>query len=314
MNTYDPKILRNFEAEALAARGEMDALAEEIEVARKDLDLARAAIAPKMREQIERGALADRRLGLNPSDPAKEFARRDAIVVDLVDRLRALQERRAAAGERHAEFRTLWRRLDEFVKAGRLKAWPGSARPLVEANDPRALADGEKRVAKLREKLAKAKTQRAEVSRTMVPRNIADARLMQTIERAVEAFDHGAEGLTRADAGAMDLVGWLTGDDRPQTVGGFMWLFADRLVERFSTELDLIYASSPPTLTDEQRRARIAAIDAEIFAVEVQEEELIVTCAVSGLRLKRRSDARPEILLRLAASATLISDAADDAA
>ncbi len=84
--------------------------------------------------------------------------------------------------------------------------------------------------------------------------------------------------------------------------GAFAWLFEDALVKKLDAEIDAA-ADDTNALTDQDRKARIAAAKKELLEVERQEEALIEAAKATGLTIQRRANADPRAILQLADSA-----------
>lgn len=63
-----------------------------------------------------------------------------------------------------------------------------------------------------------------------------------------------------------------------------------------------LLASLPEGLGDADRKAQLAAIDAELWALELEEERLIVEAEARGEAVQRRADANPAAVLWLPAA------------
>lgn len=63
--------------------------------------------------------------------------------------------------------------------------------------------------------------------------------------------------------------------------------------------------SMPAGISDDDRKARLAAIDAELWAAEIEEERLIVEAEARGEVVQRRGDANPAAVLYMPDPAVL---------
>jgi len=72
---------------------------------------------------------------------------------------------------------------------------------------------------------------------------------------------------------------------------------ADQLHEQLVAEVGNFYAAKGPGLSVDERAARIAAADAQILALEIEEEQLVRGMIAAGLQIQRRPDADPAVVL-----------------
>jgi hypothetical protein len=85
-------------------------------------------------------------------------------------------------------------------------------------------------------------------------------------------------------------------DPRRQRRVGPAWLHRDALVKALEAETDAL-ASDRDSLTDAQRAAKEAEIEADLVAVQREEIALIAKAAADGLHIASRADCDPRAVL-----------------
>ena len=90
-------------------------------------------------------------------------------------------------------------------------------------------------------------------------------------------------------------------DTMPDPSALIAWLFRDALGAALEAELDdLAEETEAAALTDEDRAAEIARLEAELYLLEIREEQMIVRLERAGGEIARRPDANPRAVLGLA--------------
>jgi hypothetical protein len=146
-----------------------------------------------------------------------------------------------------------------------------------------------------RERLA---AERATLAQTRVPRAVAVARIEQHLAARAAGF------VPPPIAGyvAPDFDDFLVERSPLFHESDFdalvCLLLAERIGPLMIQGLDAYRAANPsPELTDKQRIEKLAAIDAKLLALEIDEEQAIRRAEASGHPIDRRGDADPGVVL-----------------
>lgn len=147
----------------------------------------------------------------------------------------------------------------------------------------------------VRARIAALKSERRQTAEA--PRPLAEAQASLDARLASEAETFRAERLrpfvaSLAAGGQTLLLGghWqpMHGGNLYQALAG---LFPALLHETLAKELERHYQTVEAGLPRPEREARLAAIDRELFTLEVTEETLITAAESAGLQVLRRGDA-----------------------
>ena len=150
------------------------------------------------------------------------------------------------------------------------------------------------RIETLRAKIDAAKARRREVECAPLPRAEAIAMIRANIEKAAAEWRAGFS-LAPVRAYPPYAIGALRLDTVPPAV-----ITPDLLEKALIAALDASprqFADGPPA---RERPAALAAIDAEILALEIDEERAICEAEAIGQQIDRRPDADPRAVLAVA--------------
>jgi hypothetical protein len=164
----------------------------------------------------------------------------------------------------------------------------------------KAMSSATASITEIRETIATLKAEREAVRSAPVPLTEALPQIDKML--AYWAHDGQSGGVGRIAVAAMQ--GQLPNVELhspratvADTLALLVPLLQTHLRDAFFAELEAHYAESPPGLPADERRRRLAELDAEIARLEVLEEEAIQAAASGGLEIARRPDASPAALL-----------------
>jgi hypothetical protein len=177
-----------------------------------------------------------------------------------------------------------------------------------------------KRVAGLRDKLAKLAAERSDLERAPAARAEALDRVDCFIEASAARYAPPVNAFVApvSDPASVRLIGVsraavataLAGGGRTAVEARFDQLEAalcalvpDAVRGALVDAVDAHLAPDPPGLPRAERAMKLAALDAKILAVEREEEQLIREARADGVRIDRRADADPAVVLGLAEEA-----------
>lgn len=144
-------------------------------------------------------------------------------------------------------------------------------------------------VARIRDRIAAKKNELFALEQAKVPRDIAD-----------RAADNSIEW--HAERGRISVASFADGHgllSQVEKIRGFdllCWISPDLVRKRFSDELDRFY-EGVVAMDAASISKRRAALEAELFDLEVAEERLIAQAEEAGQRINRRGDADPRAIL-----------------
>lgn len=121
----------------------------------------------------------------------------------------------------------------------------------------------------------------------------AEAMLDEALDRIAARFNPSATALLNPETTVADFVVGYGTTDTPTEM--LVWLHRDALKARFMSAMK--DAAEPGAVTAEDRRERVAKIDAQLFDLEQQEERLIEEAEEAGIEITRRPDADPRAVL-----------------
>ncbi|MBB5735915.1 hypothetical protein FHT09_001655 [Xanthomonas arboricola] len=147
-------------------------------------------------------------------------------------------------------------------------------------------------IARLRETIGQLKEQIESLADGLLPKERALARMESSIETAAAKVRTNVYPFTRPDD--RDRV-----DPIPHGADGvFAYLcriVPDAVRAHLTEELEAVYAKAPVQADDKKR----AKLERELLKAEQDEERLISAAAEQGVRISRRADVNPAVLLGL---------------
>jgi hypothetical protein len=155
-------------------------------------------------------------------------------------------------------------------------------------------------VAQLREQITDLKSQRRQFEGCKIAKVEAYRRLDDWIRSLSDRYALSADLFTSAEPGFPRLL-QTTGDSRLQdavdsTEALFALLLPEALRMVFAKQLEMAYADDGG-MSGKDREAKLRAIGAQIFELEVTEERLIQRAEDIGMAINRRRDTDPKALL-----------------
>ncbi len=147
----------------------------------------------------------------------------------------------------------------------------------------------------IRAKIATLADQRDQVGDAPIPRQEAETKFVHLIAGVRDDWKHGSMPAGLADGSVIErtLAEWL---GRPAAMCA---LFGDTIRDSLLKAYDELTAGATPGLPAAERRTRRAALDAEIYALEREEESVIELLEAEGVDIQRRPDADPRAALGL---------------
>ncbi len=167
-----------------------------------------------------------------------------------------------------------------------------------------------KKLAQIRDKIASLIDERDAIEGAPVPRGEAEARLDHVIARVREDWANGSlpPDLTNGRVSEREVAEWL-GRASPfngVVVGGgggsaaLCAMFPDVIKATLLTAYDQQVGDNPQGLPAVERRKKLTALAAEIYALEVEEEHVIEALEEQGHDIARRPNADAFAALGLA--------------
>ncbi|MGV7193836.1 hypothetical protein [Xanthomonas axonopodis] len=147
-------------------------------------------------------------------------------------------------------------------------------------------------IARLRDNIGQLKEQIEGLANGLLPKEQALARMESTIESAASQVDTNVYPFTRPDDrefvdpiphGSHGVFGYLCR------------IVPDAVRAHLTEELEAVYANTPVQADDKKR----AKLERELMKAEQDEERLICAAAEQGVRISRRADVNPAVLLGL---------------
>ncbi len=157
----------------------------------------------------------------------------------------------------------------------------------------------------LRDEIAALKEERKRVAAAPRPKDVAAADLDRVLTARADAFANRIDVLPLAlpghnpfDLDVIPHVNLSSPADRAEFEEFMLFAAGDVIRRRLVETLDRWYASQPcKPMTDEERAAALAKIDARLSELEGDEEATISTAEVNGMLIARRPDADPRVVL-----------------
>ena len=147
-------------------------------------------------------------------------------------------------------------------------------------------------IARLRDNIGQLKEQIEGLANGLLPKERALARMESAIESAASQVDTNVYPFTRTDDHAfVDPI-----PRGPHGVFGYLCRIVPVLVRaHLAEELEAVYAQTQVQADDKKR----AKLERELLNAEQEEEQLIAAAAEQGVRISRRADVNPAVLLGL---------------